>query len=80
MKNNNISEKAEELIYIKIDRSFVKDITSNPNDQVIVEAIIAMSRILGIRNIAECVETEEQLDFLLKQRCDEIQVIFYNIF
>lgn len=39
-----------------------------------------MSRILGIRNIAECVETEEQLDFLLKQRCDEIQVIFYNIF
>jgi diguanylate cyclase len=63
--------------YIKIDRSFVKDITTNVNDQAIVEAIIAMSQKLGYKNIAEGVETEEQMIFLKTQGCTEIQGYYY---
>ena len=62
--------------HIKIDRSFVTDINSNIQNQAIVGAIIAMSQKLGIQNIAEGVETHEQLEFLQGQGCSEIQGIF----
>jgi diguanylate cyclase (GGDEF)-like protein len=64
--------------HIKIDQSFVRDITSNVQDQAIVEAIIAMSQKLGINNIAEGVETLEQLDFLKGQGCSEIQGYYFH--
>jgi diguanylate cyclase len=62
---------------IKIDRSFVKDIATNINDQAIVEAIIAMSQKLGYKNIAEGVETKEQLNFLKEHECSEIQGYYF---
>lgn len=64
--------------HIKIDRSFVTDISSNIQDQSIVEAIIAMSQKLGIQNIAEGVETLEQLEFLQEQGCEEIQGYYFH--
>jgi len=58
---------------VKIDRSFIKDFLHKQNDAAIVSAIIAMSHSLGIRVVAEGVETEEQLRFLQDLQCDEIQ-------
>jgi EAL domain-containing protein (putative c-di-GMP-specific phosphodiesterase class I) len=58
---------------IKIDRSFVKNVLDNRDDNVIVIAIIAMARSLNLKVIAEGVETEEQAAFLERQGCHEIQ-------
>ncbi len=58
---------------IKIDRSFIRDITTDPDDAAITNTIILMGRNLGLRVIAEGVETQEQLEFLRLHNCDEIQ-------
>jgi EAL domain-containing protein (putative c-di-GMP-specific phosphodiesterase class I) len=57
------------LDQVKIDQSFVSDVTENQNDAAIVRAIMAMSRSLGLQVIAEGVETQAQRDFLLKNEC-----------
>lgn len=58
---------------IKIDKSFIRDIKTDPNDATIITAIIKMSHGLKLKVIAEGVETQEQLDFLKLEGCDQYQ-------
>jgi EAL domain-containing protein (putative c-di-GMP-specific phosphodiesterase class I) len=58
---------------VKVDRSFIKEIPTNPDDGAITAAIIAMARSLRIPVVAEGVESAEQLEFLRECGCDEIQ-------
>jgi len=62
---------------LKIDQSFVRDITDDPEDRAIVSAIINMARSLGMTTLAEGVETQAQLSLLREQGCDEIQGYFF---
>lgn len=64
---------------IKIDRSFVSDITTSEDDAEIIKTIISMGQTLNRRVIAEGVETEEQLALLKKYKCDEIQGYYFCV-
>jgi diguanylate cyclase (GGDEF)-like protein/PAS domain S-box-containing protein len=63
---------------IKVDRSFVRNLTTDEDDASVVSAIINMGRSLHLRVVAEGVETEEQLSFLRRQQCSEVQGYFYS--
>ena len=62
---------------IKIDRSFVNRITNSVEDAAIVRSLIAMAHNLGLRVVAEGVETEAQAAFLHKESCEEAQGYLY---
>ena len=59
--------------YVKIDQTFIRDLTPGSEDAAITRAIIAMAHSLELKVVAEGVETQAQMDFLKSQRCDEIQ-------
>ena len=63
---------------VKVDQSFVRGIPENSDDCAIVEAIIAMAHSLHLKVVAEGVETREQLDFLRKLGCDQIQGYYFS--
>ncbi len=70
--------KLPAVAYLKIDRSFVTGLPGDVNDAAITEAMLAMSRSLGLITIAEGIETEAQHDFLLRAGCIEGQGYLYS--
>ena len=63
---------------LKIDRSFVREITTSPDDAAITTAIIAMAHALGLKVVGEGVETEGQRDVLQGQGCDALQGYLFS--
>ncbi|ATD63285.1 diguanylate cyclase [Janthinobacterium svalbardensis] len=63
---------------LKIDIAFVRNITSNPNDAAIALAIISMAHSLKLSVVAEGVESRPQLEYLRRNRCDEIQGFYFS--
>jgi diguanylate cyclase (GGDEF)-like protein len=66
------------LKVLKVDRSFVKDLAHNPQDASIVQSVISMAHSLGLKVIAEGVETGPQLDLLRSLGCDHFQGFLYS--
>lgn len=66
------------LSQLKVDQSFVRHINQNSNDAVIVETILAMAKNLGLNVIAEGVETEQQLNFLVEKGCTIFQGYYFG--
>lgn len=63
---------------LKIDRSFVTNIASNPDDAAISKAIVALAQSLELKITAEGVETKEQLNYLQNQGCHEVQGYYFS--
>ena len=65
--------------HLKVDRSFVAEVVTNPEDHAIVSAIINLAHSLGLRVIGEGVETVEQLDELRRMGCDQAQGFLWRV-
>jgi diguanylate cyclase (GGDEF)-like protein len=63
---------------VKIDRSFIRDVTGQAEDRALAEAIIAVGHSLSLTVVAQGVETREQADFLREHACDELQGFYFN--
>ncbi|WP_229509102.1 EAL domain-containing protein [Massilia sp. CCM 8734] len=63
---------------LKIDKSFVRELADNPDDQAIAKAVISLGHMLKLRVIAEGVETEQQCTFLRDNDCDEMQGYLFS--
>ncbi|MHB1677135.1 MAG: sensor domain-containing protein [Sulfuriferula sp.] len=70
--------KKFDIDYLKIDQSFVRELETSPNDMALCEAIIVMAHKLGLKVIAEGVETEAQRNLLLAAGCDYGQGYFFS--
>jgi EAL domain-containing protein (putative c-di-GMP-specific phosphodiesterase class I) len=72
-----LSEKVSHRC-LKIDQSFVRQITTAPDETTIVTAVISMGRSLKLRVVAEGVETQKELAFLQAHLCDEAQGYYFS--
>ena len=63
---------------LKIDRTFVRGLAGNPEDQAVATAIIAMAHSLDIIVVGEGIETAEELKFLLSENCDQVQGFYFS--
>jgi EAL domain-containing protein (putative c-di-GMP-specific phosphodiesterase class I) len=63
---------------LKIDQSFVRDLTDDVEDRAIVDAVIRMAAALGLQTLAEGVETEGQLAFLRSHGCQAVQGFLFS--
>ncbi|MBC7963467.1 MAG: EAL domain-containing protein, partial [Steroidobacteraceae bacterium] len=63
---------------LKIDRSFITDVTAEPSREAIVRAIIALANALGLSTIAEGIETEAEAQFLIREGCQQAQGFLYS--
>ncbi|MFC4324212.1 bifunctional diguanylate cyclase/phosphodiesterase [Litchfieldia salsa] len=70
--------KSFPIDYLKIDQSFIRDITKSKGDESIATTILLMAHNLGLKVIAEGVETKGQLEMLKKHRCDEAQGYLFS--
>ncbi len=64
--------------YLKVDRSFVMNVDVDPHSSILIRAINTMAHTIGIRTIAEGVETESQLQSLTNLRCDYAQGYYFS--
>jgi EAL domain-containing protein (putative c-di-GMP-specific phosphodiesterase class I) len=64
--------------YMKLDQSFTRDITTRKEDEDIASSILLMAKNLGLKVIAEGVETKEQLEILQKLQCDKAQGFLFS--
>jgi len=70
--------KKFDIDYLKIDQSFVKNLTADSNDIILVQAIIVMAHHLGIKVVAEGIETETQKEILITAGCDYGQGFYFS--
>jgi diguanylate cyclase (GGDEF)-like protein/PAS domain S-box-containing protein len=70
--------KKLDIDYVKIDQSFILHLQADDNDKAVAEAIVVMAHKLGLKVIAEGVETPQQLDLLTKMGCDYAQGFLYS--
>jgi len=63
---------------LKIDRTFIRDLSVNSDSSAIVTAITALAKSLNLTIVAEGVETKEQLDYLCNKQCDRAQGFFFS--
>ena len=63
---------------LKIDRAFIHEVTTNERDAAIVDAIILLARALGLKTVAEGIETPDQLEFLKEKGCDLAQGFYFS--
>jgi EAL domain-containing protein (putative c-di-GMP-specific phosphodiesterase class I) len=63
---------------LKVDQSFVRELGQGENDAAIVKAVISLGHSLGMKVIAEGVETEKQMSFLMENHCDAMQGFLFS--